>query len=111
MEELKSFFITVAEIVSSITIIVGGLMAFEKYSKGKLSNWLLNTIKTDIKEIKEKVHNIELDNLKLIVMTDTIPLNERIQAGTRYIDQGGNGEIKIHVKLLKEEYEESVKNK
>lgn len=112
METLK----TIAELIGAISVIIGAFVAVEKWTKGKLSAWLLKPIieKIDslsgkIDEFDERFDKMELDQLKLIIMSEEIPIKERINAGDRYIEKGGNGAIKIYLHVLKEKYEESIK--
>ncbi len=81
----------------------------EKWGEGKISAWLLKPLLDEVKSLNDRVAKIELDNLKLIIMSNEIPLEERLQAGERYINLGGNGGVKVHVKILKEEYEDEIK--
>ena len=108
---------TVAEIIAALGAIIASLVTFEKWSKGKLTKWLLksvldeiSSVRNEIKELKEHLDKVELDDLKLIIMSDEMPLEERLSAGERYISKGGNSSVKIHVKLLKEEYEKNIRH-
>lgn len=49
---------------------------------------------------KIEEHNTEqyLSILRLTVMSEEMPISERIIAGKKYIDLGGNGDIKIFYK-------------
>lgn len=116
MGGVTAFLITVAEIVGALVAIIGALVAFEKWTKGKLTKWLLKTvideiseIKNEIAELKEHLSKVELDDLKLIIMSEEMPIEERLSAGKRYISQGGNSAVKIHVKLLEEKYENELR--
>ena len=42
--------------------------------------------------------------LKLVIMSEKIPLTERIEAGHKYIALGGNGAIRKHYEALIKEY-------
>lgn len=48
----------------------------------------------DIKELKEHSHENYLSGLRLTIMSSDMPLGERIVAAAKYIEKGGNGEIK-----------------
>lgn len=116
MGSVGTFLITVAEIVGALVAIFAALAAFEKWSKGKLTKWLLKTvideisdIKTEIQELKKHLSKVELDDLKLIIMSEEMPIQERLAAGKRYICQGGNSAVKIHVELLEEQYRQALK--
>jgi len=46
-----------------------------------------------------------MNTLKLTIMSEEIPLEERLIAGEKYVQEGGNGAIKAKYRLLQEEYE------
>lgn len=71
----------------------------------------LDDIKNDVKETKDyvmnNIKNVEnipsieehcrenyLTGLRLTIMSKDMPLGERISAGAKYIELGGNGEVK-----------------
>ena len=54
----------------------------------------------EIPEIKNHCHENYLSSLRLTIMSNEMPLGERIIAGKKYIDAGGNGEVK---KFINEE--------
>ena len=58
---------------------------------------------------EDRLTKVEKDNLKVIIMSDEMPIEERLQAGERYIELGGNSVIKIHYNELKREYESKIK--
>ena len=51
----------------------------------------------EIPEIKKHCHENYLSSLRLTIMSNEMPLGERIIAGQKYIDEGGNGEVKTFV--------------
>ena len=72
---------------------------------------VLDGIKNDVKETKEyvmdNIKNVEsipsieehcrenyLTGLRLTIMSNDMPLGERIAAGVKYLDLGGNGDVK-----------------
>lgn len=48
----------------------------------------------DIKELKKHSLENHLGILRLTVMSKEMPIGERIVAGAKYIEEGGNGEVK-----------------
>ena len=54
----------------------------------------------EIPDIKEHCHANYMSSLRLTIMSNEMPLGERIIAGQKYIDAGGNGEVK---KFINEE--------
>lgn len=108
--------IDISKLIGAITVIIGALITIEKWSKGKISNWLLKSIferfeaiDKAIKDTRDHLKKIERDNLKVIIMSEEIPIEERLQAGERYIELGGNSVIKIHYNELKRKYESKIK--
>lgn len=59
-----------------------------------------SSIKKDIKKMKEHDDEQYLDILRLTIMSDNMPITERIIAGKKYIDRGGNGDVKKYYEKL-----------
>lgn len=106
-----NFINSVAEIISAITVIITALLAIQKFSKGKLTKWLQKPVLDKIESLDKRMNTFEITQLKHIIMNDSIPLAERVDAGDRYISLGGNGAIKVIYKKLKDDYYEQLENK
>ena len=104
MEFLK----TIAEIITSLSVIIGGLITIEKFTKGKLTKWLQKPVMDKLEKFEKRMDKFEINQLKNIIMNDNIPLSERLEAGDRYIVLGGNGAIKVFYKKLKDDYYEKL---
>lgn len=59
------------------------------------------TSRSQNKQVLEKMNEIKKDQdqmhlgiLRLTVMSEEMPISERIAAGKEYIDKGGNGDVK-----------------
>ena len=64
---------------------------------------LKKEMKEEIKEVKEHQYENYLGVLRLTVVSDEMPITERIIAGEKYIKSGGNGEVKkIYQNMIKE---------
>lgn len=67
----------------------------------------------DINDIKRHTFENYLSSLRLTIMSNDMPLGERIIAADDYLKAGGNGEVKkyiethLHTKELVKDYEES----
>lgn len=55
---------------------------------------------TKINKIAEHDHDQYLSILRLTVMSSEMPISERLIAGKKYIDAGGNGDVKQYYKQL-----------
>lgn len=57
----------------------------------------------EIKSLKEHSKKNYLGILRLTIMSEEMPVSERIIAGREYIDEGGNGDVsKFYKAFLKE---------
>lgn len=57
----------------------------------------------EIKEIKDHQKKNYIGILRLTVMSEEMPVSERIIAGKKYIEEGGNGDVKkFYEKFVKE---------
>lgn len=65
--------------------------------------WFTNLDKR-LDEIEKHTRENWLQCLKLTIVNDDIPIEERLRAGEDYVAGDGNGEIKAHYKLLQKEY-------
>ena len=65
---------------------------------------LIDTLKTEI-------NKNSLNTMKNTICNDNIPLSERVSVGKEYIENGGNGAVKIYVHKIEEEYEEQLKER
>lgn len=99
----------IASIVSALAIIITTFIAINKWTKGKILNWLQKPVLDKLEEHAKSINELKLNDLKLIIMNDNIPLSERVEAGERYIVLGGNGAIHAHYDVLIEEYKKQLK--
>ena len=84
----------------------------------KLTALVVDKIKKCIKfftDLNTKIEAVEqhclenyITDLKLIIMSEEMPLGERLRAGEKYVALGQNGEIKAKYKLLQQEYEKEA---
>lgn len=70
---------------------------------------ILKVIKKIDKVIDDFDENTIL-TLKLVIINEHLPLSERVEAGRKYIDKGGNGAVKKLVQELEtQQYNELLK--
>lgn len=77
----------------------------ERDARDKALNERLDSFDEQLKEIKE--HELEnyLTGLRLTIMSNDMPMGERLIAGKKYIDLGGNGDVKHFLKELEKRCE------
>ena len=56
-----------------------------------------------INDFEETLNYNTISNLKLLIINEHLPLDERVIAGEKYIAMGGNGAVKKLVEKLTEE--------
>ena len=89
---------TEAEIVALISLGGAILVAL-------LNNYFQNkNLDKRLRKNEERDEKLYLGILRLTIMSDTMPISERIIAGKEYIDRGGNGDIKKFYKEFLEEH-------
>ena len=62
------------------------------------------SIAQDIKDIKAENKEQSLAILRLTVMSNDMPISERLVAGDKYIRKGGNGDVKHYYEQLVKEH-------
>lgn len=84
-----------------VAIITGGLTLIGVV----ISAWSSNkSIAKDIKDIKAENKEQSLAILRLTVMSNDMPISERIVAGDKYVRKGGNGDVKHYYEQLIKEH-------
>ena len=57
--------LNIAELVGALSTIIGAIVVVEKWTKGKLSTWLLKPVFTRLDDIEDKIHKIDDSILKM----------------------------------------------
>lgn len=84
----------IASWITAITTIVAGVCKVIK---------LFNGIIDKCESYDDLIRENTMYTLKLVILNEDLSLEERIHAGDRYIQLGGNGYIKkIYMRLLEE---------
>lgn len=76
-----------------------------KKDSGELSA-KIDYIQKKVEKVEEHTTENFMNELRIIIMSEEMPLGERLQAGEKYVSMNGNGEIKAKYKILQQEYEE-----
>ena len=56
--------IAIAELVGAISVIIGAFFAVEKWTKGKLSAWLLKPVFTRLDAIENRITKVDINQCK-----------------------------------------------
>ena len=64
---------------------------------GKVNDTTKELNKT-LTELKSHSHENYMGILRLTIMSEEMPIGERIVAGHKYLEEGGNGEVKTFLK-------------
>lgn len=88
--------IQAAAVLSALGVIFGGGVAIWRFI-AKVSNKInaLNETLTDLKSHSDENY---MSLLRLTIMSNEMPIGERIVAGHKYLKNGGNGEVKTFLK-------------
>lgn len=70
---------------------------------GKLFSKLKKMAKT-YENIQLHTEENYLNNLRLVIMSDEMPIEERLRAGEKYVNAGGNGQVKAFYSKLQNDY-------
>ena len=74
--------------------------------------WRLSKPLKDIIQRLERVErhqrNDYLCTLRLTIMSEEMPVEERLKAGEEYVKEGGNGAVKARYQLLIKEYQKDI---
>lgn len=63
-------------------------------------------LQKQIDVIEEHCRENYMRELQIIIMSEEMPLDERLRAGEEYVNGGGNGAIKAKYRILLQKYEE-----
>ena len=65
--------------------------------------------KNELNEVRKELNENSLNTMKNTICNELIPLSERIDVGSKYIEKGGNGAVKLYYHQLEERYENELK--
>lgn len=82
--------IKIGGVITAIGVIFGAVVWFLKLATKELNKMLT--------ELKEHSHENYMGILRLTIMSREMPIGERIVAGHKYLEKGGNGEVKQFLK-------------
>lgn len=70
----------IASILGAVTALLSIAGAINKVTKGKILTWLQKPVLDKLDEHGKRLDQLELNDLKQIIMNDNIPLTERVTA-------------------------------
>ena len=92
--------LTTASIITALTVIITGFLKVYKFLRG---------LEERYERLDKTLQENTIHILKMAVLDECMPLVDRIHAGERYIEMGGNGTIKkVYLQLL-DDYEQQQK--
>ncbi|MDR2486455.1 MAG: hypothetical protein LBD12_00675 [Clostridiales Family XIII bacterium] len=112
----QAFWIGMVDNVVTIGTVFGALAAISKFCKdsrllGKLRSMVTADVERDVKDMKKalarldgRLDDLEVMNLKHIICSPHVPIEERVRLGEEYLQKGENGAIAVRVGNLREEY-------
>lgn len=91
-------------IASILTALTGiGAFLYKMYS-------FFRNIEEKYEQMNKAIKQNTIYILKIAIMSEEMPLIDRIHAGEQYVSMGGNGLVKKKLNQLVEEYEEREHN-
>lgn len=92
---------------SALTTIVQAIVSAiqKKKGKGDAQSAHLKAIDEKIDKITRLQDEQYLSILRLTIMSEEMPMSERLIAGKKYINRGGNGDVKKALHKLEEQCE------
>ena len=67
-------------------------------------------MRNELSTVEKHTTENYMKTLQLTIMSEEMPIEERLNAGEKYVSLGGNGAVKAKYKLLQEEYAKEVRH-
>lgn len=93
---------SIAGALTAIIVLFTRLMGAINALKDVIHDW---------KEDQDFANYTRMCSLRMFIMDERFPLNERIEAGEKYIAHGWNGSTKAWVETMKEFRDEDIEKK
>lgn len=107
METYETLLI-VAGAVGALVTIFGGIAKLVSFVRKVVK--MFTDMHDELKEVKLHTSENYMSVLQLIIMTEEMPIEERLRAGEKYTKRGGNGAVKAKYKALQHEYEKETQH-
>lgn len=90
---------TIASIITAVTVIVTFMYKMYRFFRNMEEKY---------EEMNKLLRDDTLHILKIAILSEEMPLVDRIHAGEKYLELGGNGMIKKKYESLLTEYEKQM---
>lgn len=94
--------ITIGSVITAVSIIITCFVTLYKF---------IRKVDKKIENFEQKQKDTQLSVLRLTIINDKMPLDERVDAGEQYVEMGGNGSVHVLYDVLRKEYESELKRK
>lgn len=91
--------IEIASIITALTVIITAVIKVYKIAR---------KIEVRVENFEKGLKTNTLSTLRLVIINEDMPLQERINAGEEYVRLGGNGAIHAMYDKLVEDYKKEV---
>ena len=88
--------IKIAAGITALGVIVGVVVKFLKKINELIDS--INDYRKSAEKLEEHTEENYMSILRLVIMNPEMPIGERINAGYKYLENDGNGEIKSYLK-------------
>lgn len=90
----------IAGVIGAITTILTAITTVYK---------TVRNIENKFEKFSKNQDDMQLSLLRLIVINEAMPLDERVDAGDKYVSLGGNGSVHALYNVLREKYEQQLR--
>lgn len=91
----------VATALTTISVFIGKIV-----KKAKKCINFFKGLQTQIDTIEKHCKENYMRELQIIIMSEEMPIEERLRAGEEYVNNGGNGAVKAKYRVILQRYEE-----
>lgn len=108
---MVDWLIKAAAIIGALTTIGTAAWAIIKFVIKPIAKVLhkIESLSEKVETLGNHDHDNYLSLLRLCLVSEEMPIEERLEAGRKYVDAGGNGAAKALYKILLEQYENELK--
>lgn len=102
----------IAAFLGALATIGGFVFSIFKFIYKPISKLLkkFDELSGKVETLGNHDHDNYLSLLRLCLVSEEMPMSERLEAGRKYVAAGGNGAAKALYKVLLEKYENDLKN-